>query len=173
MKRCIRLRSVAMAASTIALAACAAGERGSGLTGGTSVSTDCFSVSLARDFRYLDDMNLIVFAPARQPYHLELAPTCFGLRGEIAIGLSARTDRMCGFAGDAVLAGRGALRERCPVVSVRRLDDDQLQILIDQFEGPERGEGAIEVEIIEAPDGEAESGDDDAGEGGSDPSVSR
>lgn len=117
----------------------------------TSVATDCFTVSLARDFRYLDERNLIVYAPARRAYHVELSQVCMGLRGQIRLALRSRTDRMCGFAGDAVI-GNGAFAERCPVLAVRQLDEDQLQVLIRQFEPDAASEPEFEVVIPEGED---------------------
>jgi len=134
----------------------------------TSAGGDCFTVSLARDFRYLDDRNLIVYAAGRDPYHVELGSTCFGLRGEHVIALRSRTDRMCGFAGDAVIVDSGAFVDRCPVLSVRRLDDDQYRSLVAQFDAERRANRPIEVEVAELPEEEAADadGDDGAGNGG-------
>lgn len=139
--------------AAITLAACAGqpDEAADGRTAG--VSTDCFTISLADDFRYLDDDNLIVYAPAGRPYHVELSGVCTGLRGEIDIALTARTGRVCGFAGDAVVVD-GAFTQRCPILSVRRLDEDQVQTLIDQFEGGDEAEG--EFEVVVPPDEEEE-----------------
>ena len=136
------------------VAACAAPSAVDGVAERTtSIATDCFTVSQARDFRYLDDHNLIVYAPARVPYHLELSQTCFGLRGNFAVGLRSRTDQMCGFAGDSVVVN-GSFPERCSVLSVRRLDEDQLAILVAQFENDGPSDPAIEVEVTELPQGE-------------------
>lgn len=145
-----------------ALAGCAApAERGdgSGAMRTTSVGTDCFNVSLARDFRYLDEHNLIVYAPANRAYHLELSRACIGLRNLTRIGLRSRTDRMCGFAGDAVLV-EGPFAERCPVLSVRRLDDAGVDALIARFEGDGEGRDGFEVEVVE----ELDEADGDGGD---------
>jgi hypothetical protein len=147
------VRGLFLVAVPVALGGCAGVADERGTEHSAAVGTDCFTVSLARDYRYLDDANLIVFAPARQPYHLELSQTCFNLRGEISIGLRSRTGRMCGFAGDAVLVG-GAFPERCSVLSVRRLDDDQLRALVARFEGPDEDERGMEFEVIEIPPAE-------------------
>lgn len=126
----------------------------------SGVGGDCFTVSLARDFRYLDDQNLIVYAAGRNPYHVELSQACFGLRGEHVIALRSRTDRMCGFAGDTVIVGGGAFADRCPVLSVRRLDDEQLQVLLAEYGAEGRENQPIEVEVAELPEDEP---DGDAG----------
>jgi|SRR5690606_29278689 len=162
------IRCVPLTAAALALAGCA-GARGPADEAARRTSppaSDCFTVSLARDFRYLDDHNLVVFAAGRTPYHVELSQACFGLRGEAAIGLRSRTDRMCGFAGDAVIVRGVGFPERCPVLSVRRLDDDQLRILLDQFGAGGREDSPIEVEVVELPEDEPDEGEAGNGEGG-------
>jgi len=145
----MRLLPLLFGTVAVALAGCAAtggaGERAVETTG--SVGTDCFTVSRVRDFRYLDDRNLIVFAAARQPYHIELGATCMGLRSEFRIALRARSDRMCGFAGDAVIVD-GAFTQRCPVLSVTRLNENALQALLVGFE---QAEPIVEGEVVELP----------------------
>ncbi len=69
-----------------------------------------------------------------------------GLRGEMQVALRSRTDRMCGFAGDTVIVD-GAFTQRCPVLSVRRLDEDELQAVIAEFEPPAPVDEGVEVEI--------------------------
>ena len=121
------IRSVRLTAATLVLAGCAGapGPADEVARRTSSVAGDCFTVSLARDFRYLDDHNIIVYAAGRTPYHVEMSQSCFGLRGEFTIALSSRTERMCGFAGDSVIVRGVGFPERCPVLSVRRLDADQ------------------------------------------------
>lgn len=163
MLRASRQNAAPLAAVAVAavLAGCAAsGERDSTAMRTTPIATDCFNVSLARDFRYLDDHNLIVYAPARQAYHLELTQACFGLRNVTRLALRSRMDRMCGFAGDSVIID-GAFSERCSVLSVRRLDAAGTDALIAQFEGVgDRGDG-FEVEVVKAPEDTDNAGEED------------
>jgi len=167
------IRLIQLTGAAILVAACAGTERQVDEVAErtTAPGGDCFTVSLARDFRYLDDHNLIVYAAGRNPYHVELSQACFGLGSDFAIGLRSRTDRMCGLAGDAVI-GRGLGRpERCSVVSVRRLDEAQMQALVEQFDAEDREDSPIDVEVAELPEeelddaAEAESADDSAAEG--------
>jgi len=160
MHESLLVKALLLTAVPIGLAACASpGEPVDGVAERTtSVSTDCFTVSLARDFRALDDRNLIVYAVGRQPYHIELGQACFGLGGDPVIALRSRTDRMCGFAGDSVIVDSG-FPERCSVLSVRRLDEDQFQILVDQFDQDAAGGSAVEVEVAELPEDDIESAD--------------
>jgi hypothetical protein len=104
----------------------------------------CLSISLARDFRMLDEQNLVVYAP--WPHHVQLSPGCAALPARHRIGLSARGDQLCGFAGDAVILN-GAFPERCPVLRVERLDDEGLEELLWRFEGREPAAGGQQVEI--------------------------
>ncbi len=149
-------RGTAVVLAAIAASSCTGPQERAeepGITVTTTIATDCFRTSLARDFRYLDDRNLIVFAPRGVPYHVQLMGPCFGLRRQIAIGISSRSDRICGFAGDAILVD-GPMIERCPVLGVTRLDDEGLRALIEQFEPDGAPEGAVEVEIPAAEDAE-------------------
>jgi|GEM_PF-5056732 hypothetical protein len=163
--------TVSAAAVTIILAGCAGTREPAGDVASrtTSPGGDCFTVSLARDFRYLDDHNLIVYAAGREPYHVELSQACFGLGGDFQIGLRSRTGRMCGFGGEEVIVRGFGVPERCPVLSVRRLDDDQLQILVDQFNAGGRETAPIEVEEVDLPEGESDgAADADSGDDGTD-----
>ncbi len=149
--RTLRLAAVPIVA---ALAGCSGiGEREPGSMRTTTIGTDCFTVSLARDFRYLDDQNLIVYVSGREGYHVELARTCFGLRHQHRLALRSRSDRLCGFAGDAVIVD-GAFPESCSVLSVRRLDEAGLDALIAQFETGRAPSDAFEVEVVKLPDDE-------------------
>lgn len=142
------MRPLAATALVLLLGGCAGTAEGPNelATEARTVGTDCFTVSQARDFGYLDDRNLIVYAPARRAYHVELAGPCMGLRGRSRIALRARTDRMCGFGGDAVMVN-GGFPERCPVRGVRRLDEDELQRLLERFEAAGAPADAVEIEI--------------------------
>ncbi len=144
---------LATLASTTWLAACAVG------TGSTQrpaserpVVADsppggqCLSVSQARDFRFLDEQNLVVFSPGNQPWHVQLRGGCPELDGQVRIALRARSDQMCGYAGDEVIV-RGAFSDRCPVANVTRLDSAALEVLTEAFTVRGRSAGEFEVEI--------------------------
>lgn len=160
------IRSIQLTAAAMLVAGCAGTDRQVDEVAErtTSVASDCFTVSLARDFRYLDDHNLIVYAAGRNPYHVELSQACLGLGGEFAIALRSRTDRMCGFAGDEVIVRGLGRPERCSVLSVRRLDEEQMQLLVDQYDAEDREDSPIDVEVAELPDEgiDAEDADDPA-----------
>lgn len=117
-----------------------------------SISTDWVRIDQVRDFRVLDDSNLILYAPTRrQAYHVELMPACQGLRFADTIALRGRTGRLAGFAGDRVIIDRPGVPDRCPVTSVRRLDETSLTELIVSFEGEPEGEPAADEAEVEIP----------------------
>ncbi len=115
------------------------------------ISTDWVRIDQVSDFRALDNRNLVLYAPSRrQAYHVELVPACHGLRFADRIALRGRQGRIGGFAGDAVLIERGGSPERCPISSVRRLDEAGLEELLirhDQRDGDEPAADETEVEI--------------------------
>ncbi|MCC5868318.1 MAG: hypothetical protein JJU27_07370 [Gammaproteobacteria bacterium] len=117
-----------------------------------SISTDWVRIDQVRDFRVLDDSNLILYAPTRrQAYHVELMPACQGLRFADTIALRGRTGRLAGFAGDRVIIDRPGVPDRCPVASVRRLDEASLTELIVSFEGEPDGDAAADEAEVEIP----------------------
>lgn len=162
MRHTLLTRALILTALPAAILGCAGGGPTEEVAERTTpVGADCFTVSLARNFRHLDDHNLIVYAAGREPYHVELSQACFGLRGDFAIALRSRTDRMCGFAGDSVIVRGAGFPERCSVVSVRRLDEEQMQLLVDQYNAEDREDVPIEVEVAELPEDEAEAAGED------------
>lgn len=101
------------------------------------------------DFRVLDDRNLVLYAPTRrQPWHLELAQRCLGLRFADTIRLTGRTGRLGGYAGDAILIdGPGGQPDRCLVSRATALDEAGLAALLERFSG-----AAEEAEVSRSPE---------------------
>ncbi len=124
------------------------------------ISTDWVRIDQVRDFRVLDDSNLVLYAPTRrQAFHVELMPPCRGLRFSDTIALRGRMERLGGFAGDSVIIQPGLLPQRCPVSSVRRLSETELTELLVRFEGEAPGEPADDETQIELPQGDEEEAD--------------
>jgi hypothetical protein len=95
-----------------------------------SRGSDCISQSTIRDYRVLDESNLIVSASARRQYHLELYRRAYGLRASWQIGLNSATGQICSGFGDLVVDG-GFGPERFRIASIRQLspeDEDELLI---------------------------------------------
>lgn len=93
---------------------------------------DCmFAVGL-RDWRPLDNQNLILFESGRRAYHVELFRPASGLRSDIMIGVYDRDGRICPYGGDAIIVDSG-IPDRIPIRSMRRLSEDELDELYVQF----------------------------------------
>lgn len=110
----------------------------------------CISQMTIRDYRILDDGNLIVSGAGRRRYHVELAYRAFGLRSSWQIGFYSRTGQICsGFSYLIVDEGMG--KERVPIRSIRQLTPEEEEALLIEF-------GEIEPESEPAPDPKAVEG---------------
>lgn len=85
-----------------------------------------------RDWRPLDDRNLILFADGRRPYHVELTRPAMGLSFNIELGVYDRDGRICAFGGDALVVD-GAIPERIPIRSITRLTPEALEAVYAEF----------------------------------------
>jgi hypothetical protein len=121
---------VPLVTAVAALGGCA----GSAATSATTRSTaaDCFFASTLRDWRPLDDANLVLFGSGRTPYHVELFRPAIGLSFNVMIGVYDRDGRICPYGGDAIIVD-GAMPDRVPIRSIKRLTDEQLDELYVQF----------------------------------------
>jgi len=87
-----------------------------------------------RDFRVLDNRNMLLYAPTRRDaWHVELATVCIGLRSTDGIELRGRTGRLAGYAGDRVVVDGAGGPEECYVRNVSRLDEAGLEALLASF----------------------------------------
>ena len=98
----------------------------------TARSNDCMFASTLRDWRPLDNENLILFALGRRPYHVELSWPAFGLTHDFMIGVYDRDGRICPYGGDAIIV-EGPMPQRIPIRSIRQLDEQQLDAVYAQF----------------------------------------
>ncbi len=146
----VMLTSVAGAALLSGCAASGTQEDSDDASESRAITSDSVRIDQVRDFRVLDDSNLILYAPTRRnAYHVELMPACQGLRFADTIALRGRTGRLAGFAGDRVIIDRPGMPDRCAVTNVRRLDEASLTELIVSFEGEPDGEApADEAEVV-------------------------
>ena len=146
MRSLIALLGIAVALSVGACASTASSTS----AGGTAFQNfnDCFFANTITDWRPLDNMNLVVFTGRRQPYHVQLAMRSMSLRFEDRIAFTDRDGRICPFGGDSIVVN-GALRERIPIASIRRLTEGQLEDLY-------RSNGIVGPEVIETPEGSEE-----------------
>ncbi|MDX1480917.1 MAG: DUF6491 family protein [Woeseiaceae bacterium] len=94
--------------------------------------SDCISQSSVRDYRVLDEANLIVSAGARQKYHVVLARRAYGLRSTWQIGFRSTTGRICGGFDDLIVDG-GFGPEPFRIHSIRRLTPEEEDELLVRF----------------------------------------
>jgi hypothetical protein len=141
MRSLTALLGVAAALSVSACASTASGVSSSRT--GFLTYDDCFFSNSVTDWRPLDNMNLVVFTGARRPYHVQLSMRSMSLRYEDTIAFTDRDGRICPFGGDSIVVN-GAMPDRIPIASIRRLTETQLEDLY-------RSYNIIGPEIIEAP----------------------
>jgi hypothetical protein len=81
------------------------------------MTLDCIVVRTIDDWKVLDSHNVVIYAPTRQTaYLVELLTACVQLPTAEAIGIESRQgERLCSFAGDALLVGT----QRCPIGAIR------------------------------------------------------
>ena len=67
--------------------------------------SDCISQSTVRDYRVLDDANLIVTSGVSRHYHVLLSRPAYGLRSSWQIGFRSASGRICGGFDDLIVDG--------------------------------------------------------------------
>jgi hypothetical protein len=136
--------------ASLGLVGCATSGSGSssGAATGGQVYNDCFFARSMTDWRALDNRNLLIYAQGRRPYLVRLATPSMNLRFVENIGLVDRNGRICPYGGDAVLI-RGGMPERIPIMSIRRLTDEQLLEVFVEF-------GIKPPEVVPAPEVDVE-----------------
>ena len=98
-------------------------------TGGRS---DCISTTTIRDYRVLDDANLVVTAQANQKYHVVLSRRALGLRSSWKIGFRSTTGRICG-SFDDIIVDDGFGPERIRIAAIRQLTPEEYEELLVRF----------------------------------------
>lgn len=117
------------------LLGCAAssGEAGAGSYGDVNRGSDCISEGTVRDYKVLNDSNIVVTAMARQKYHVELVQRAPALRSAWGIGFASPTSRICaGFSELLVDDSFGPDRVR--IRSIRRLTEEEYDDLLYRFD---------------------------------------
>lgn len=94
--------------------------------------SDCILISTIRDYRTLDDRNLLIYGPANRAYFVTLFRPSFELRSSFQMGFSSRDDRLCPYGGDAIVVG-SLNREEIGVQSISRVSDEQVEQLLVRF----------------------------------------
>lgn len=95
----------------------------------TTGRSDCISTTTIRDYRVLDDANLVVTAQANQKYHVVLSRRAIGLRSSWKIGFRSTTGRICGRFDD-ILVDDGFGPERIRIAAIRQLTPEEYEELL-------------------------------------------
>ncbi len=129
------------------LLACATTDEGTDkpVDGYRSSGADCISQGTIRDYKILDDANLIVTARGNRKYHIVLSRRAMGLRSSWHIGFATRTGRICAGFSDIVV-GDNIGPNKIRIASIRRLNSDEHEELLIRY-----GKKKPEYEVSPAP----------------------
>ena len=94
--------------------------------------SDCISTRTIRDYRVLDDANLVVTAQANRKYHVTLSRRAPGLRSSWKIGFRSASGRVCG-GFDEILVDDGFGSERIRIASITQLTPEDYETLLAGF----------------------------------------
>jgi hypothetical protein len=130
--------------SSLILACAGGGEAIEGSdTAAETRRSDCISSGTIRDYRVLDDANLIVTGSGKRTYHITLSRRAIGLRSSWKIGFRSTTGQICASFGELVVDD-GMGPERIRIASIRQLTPDEHDALLVRF-------GKIEPEFEQPP----------------------
>ena len=94
--------------------------------------SDCISQSSVRDYKVLDDANLIITAGAGRKYHVLLSRRAMNLRSSRAIAFDSNTGRICSKFSDLIVDSSFG-PDRIRISSVRRLTPEDEHDLLVRF----------------------------------------
>ena len=95
--------------------------------------SDCISSGSIRDYRVLDDANLIVTAGAKRRYHVMLSRRATGLRGSWQIGFKSTTGSICG-GFDELIVDDGMSPRSYRISSIREVSPEEYEQILVRFE---------------------------------------
>ena len=100
---------------------------------GASLSrSNCILEGTIRDYRILDESNLLVTASGQRKYYFELSRPAFGLRSTRRIGISSSGSRICpGFSEIIVDDSMGP--DSIRIDSIRRLNPTEHEKMLIRF----------------------------------------
>ena len=111
---------------------------------------DCISTRTIRDYRVLDDANLVVTAHGRRKYHVTLSRRAVGLRASWKIGFRSTSSRICG-GFDDIVVDDGFGPERIRIAGIRELTPEEYDELLVRFGKKEPAtEPAPAIESVES-----------------------
>lgn len=144
MSKAVINQSLILLFSSVLIACAAPGETPeTAIDDGVSSGTDCIFEGTIRDYKVLDESNLVVTASARRKYHIELFRPAFGLRSSWHIGFTSPTSRICpGFSEVVVDDSFGP--EAIRISRIRALSPEAYEDLLIRF-------GKKQPEVVENP----------------------
>ena len=93
---------------------------------------DCISKATVRDYRVLDEQNLIVTAAAKRKYHIQLSRRVYGLRNSWRIGFKTLGLRICPNDSEVLFADHTG-GESIRITSIRELTPEEVDELLVHF----------------------------------------
>ena len=133
MHKYILKQSVILFYSSIFVACAGTAEpSGGGSYADEPAGSDCISQSSVRDYKVLDDTNLIITAGAGRKYHVLLSRRAMNLRSSRAIAFDSNSGRICSKFSDLIVDssfGPDTIR----IASVRRLTPEDEHDLLVRF----------------------------------------
>ena len=93
---------------------------------------DCISTRTIRDYRVLDDANLVVTANGNRKHHVSLSRRATGLTASWKIGFRSTSGRICG-GFDEILVDDGFGPERIRIAGIRELTPEEYDALLVRF----------------------------------------
>jgi hypothetical protein len=97
-----------------------------------SARPDCISTRTIRDYRVLDDANLVVTGNGNRKYHVSLSRRAVGLRASWKIGFRSASGRVCG-SFDDIIVDDGFGPERIRIAGIRELTPEEYDALLVRF----------------------------------------
>jgi hypothetical protein len=90
--------------------------------------SDCIFEGSIRDYRALDDRNLVVTSTRKQKYHMRLSHSAFGLSSAWGIGFVTRTGQIC--PGSEIVVTNGFDPDAVRIYSIRAIDEQEYENLL-------------------------------------------
>ena len=94
--------------------------------------SDCILIRTIRDYTPLDDLNLLIWGPAKRAYHVTLIRPSFELRSSFRMGFSSRDDQLCPYGSDGIVVG-SLSRDTIAIRAISRLSEEQADQLLIRY----------------------------------------
>jgi hypothetical protein len=96
---------------------------------------DCVFFQSVYDWQGLDDSNLVIWAPSKRAYLVELSMPLVGLKSAFNLGFidGTRDGRLCAFGRDAVTLGRDSIPLKSSIRGVTQLAAEDIGQLEDKY----------------------------------------